>query len=355
MKKLLLTTALALAAAAPSADAAEVRVFKVVAQGSGQYTQLDEHADPAAGFERFTGVDFTYTLDLGTVSFVDDGGGIVNGDFTPRGTFAVTNGKHTVHQWAQVGDISHHTRGECSGTPTIVSTPALSSSDLSGSPRGETERGATLTIEPRFAGPLAATCTGDIRHESALGFEPWAEMLNTSFFLPRSATRQDKVIQIVNSSEANGKGAPCSQYTKLCELKWEGTVTLDYLRTEQRPGELPDWVLPLVPEPPQQQQQPAAVVPAGAKLARDRRSASVQVKCAAACTGTVSAYPMGARIARGPKPLAKRKFKAPAGKAVTVKLTFRGKALKTARRSKALRLVIESGGTRKTVVARRGR
>jgi hypothetical protein len=95
-------------------------------------------------------------------------------------------------------------------------------------------------------------------------------------------------------------------------------------------------------------------LPSGGKLSRRGDRATVNVTCAAACSGTVSAFPVrGARAAAAAKPLAARRFSAPAGKAVKVTLRFRGAALRKARKAKAIRLVVSTGTQKRTLVLRR--
>jgi hypothetical protein len=194
------------------------------------------------------------------------------------------------------------------------------------------------------------------------------DQLEQHFFLPTEATRQGKIIQLVHASpEQRNKCAPTLPVGD-CSFDWNGTLTFEFTgylgEGELEPGDLPD--LPPgggagQPETPDTQtpdpdEDLIVPLPSGGSLSRSGSSASVKVTCPAACSGVVRAYPAArgtAATAAAKKPLAKARFKAPAGKAVKVKLRFKGAALRKVRKAKAIRLVVDTGTAKRSVVVRK--
>jgi hypothetical protein len=211
---------------------------------------------------------------------------------------------------------------------------------------------AHIALTPFGNFTVPATCTGKLYDgTNSITIAP-PEAFVQSLSFPQEATQQGKIIHLVEASPAQKAACVPQQFPGPCSLTWKGTVTLDYI------GNYGQGVVPeLGPDdlPPLPSDDDLFIpIPTNASLSAKKGTASVQVTCAAACSGTVSAYPASGRSAHkaAAKPLARAKFKARPGKLVTVKLRFKGAALRKVRKAKKLKLVVDAGGKKKTLTVR---
>jgi len=224
------------------------------------------------------------------------------------------------------------------------------------------EIGTYLTVSPYPRPAFAATCEGDMfPPTSQLTVESAANALEQRFFLPRDATQMGKIIQLVTASPAQKDTCAPLDFLDSCSLDWSGKLTFEfagYLDKVEDPAPIDEDDIPMPPDPnpaePGELDDIFIPLPGTAKVGKGARSASVHLECVADCAGTVKAFAArGAKAsAAARKPLATKRFTAPAGKPVTVRLRFRGKARRAVRRAGAVRIVASAGGDKHVVVAR---
>jgi hypothetical protein len=351
----------ALACAAPAS--ADIRTFKVTAEGSGTYQRYDDSRHPTLGLghEESVSAQFAWRVVFPRVTF-HSMGGLLGSVAPPEGT--ITGG----------GEVSFMNHGTSGGQP--VKTPGFCSAAGAqvkaqggrltageGNRMGD-EIGAHLTFRPFDEIAFPGQCTGALVNIPRVsvwnGLEP-EDAFDTSFFLPKEATDQGKIIQLLEQTPA--QKAACSfkdPWTKSCALDWSGTLTfelVDVVKVDPNPN-LDELFVPIEPEKPHAKPQGGRVrVPRRASLAPNGSKASVQVECPAGCSGSVRAYAAGrgAKASARPRPLAVRRFSAQPGRAAKVTLRFKGTARRAVRRAGGVRLVVTAGGVTRTAIARAGR
>ena len=373
----LLLCALAAAPLWPAADARahedrRIRVFKVTTEGSGTFEyDLLLPLGAGLGSETHRNVSFGWKMQLPTVAFLANGEGIpvnawsgvaegaVTGTATEETTIVGSDGRGgtvTTHGFCEAKDQS-----QPPGVPTITPDP------LTGDPNAA---GSHITVAPFSGIAFPANCTAAIYNgKGQLAIDVAPEQFHQRFFLPTEATRQGKIIQLVQASPAQKDKCAATVGLGDCKFDWKGTLTFEFAGYLGE-GELTEGDLPELPPggglqapqtaPPSDEDLIVPLpsrtepVPSRAKLSSRGDRASVDVTCPAACRGTVRAYaaPRGARAAAAAKPLASARFNAQAGRRVTVRLRFRGAARRKVRRAKAVRLVIDTGAAKSIVVAR---
>jgi hypothetical protein len=348
---ILAALAAALVYAAPAS--ADIRTFKVTAEGSGTYERYDDSRHPTLGLghEETVTADFSWRVVFPRVTF-DSMGGLLGSVAPPEGTLR-GSGEASFMNHGTSGGQPVKTPGACSASDRTVPARSGSLSAVTTRPSGG-DVGAHLIFRPFDEVAIPASCSGALVNIPRIsvwnGSEP-ANAFDTAFFLPKEATDQGKIIQLLEQTPAQKAACALREpWTKSCTLDWSGKLTFDLVDVMKVTPDLKDEVLllPLLPEPAKP--KPAGVrVPRRAKLAPNASKASVQVTCAAGCSGTVRAY------AAGPAPLAKRSFSAKPGRATKVTLRFRGPARRAVRRAGGVRLVVTAAGARRTAIARTGR
>ena len=329
------------AAPASAANHSPPRVYKVTAEGTGSFQyDLSLPLGDGLGSETKRSVSFAWKVELPSVVFFSNGEGsaltgvgAAQGNVTGSATEETTiigsdghGGKVTTHGYCEAKDAS-----QPAGVARIVPDPYTANPNAGG---------ASITVFPFQSIGFPATCTGKIYGGSTvLNVEAAPEQFQQRFFLPTEATRQGKIIQLVEASPQQ-RNCPTTVPVGDCKLDWHGTITFEftgYLGGDG--GEVTeDDIVPL---------------PSGGKLSSEGDSASVDVTCGAApCTGLVRAYPIGGIRRAAAKPLATARFHAPAGKAVKVKLRFRGAARRRVRKAHAIRLVVSAGDAKRSVTVR---
>lgn len=170
--------------------------------------------------------------------------------------------------------------------------------------------------------------------------------------MPREAQKLGKVIQVVKSDPERAN-ARCVATEETCSMQWEGTVTLTRKEYAPPAPDPDDGVAPLPPPLPEAPAPAPAPEPAPAPAPGDddllfplvpavsatkatvtASSASATVTCASACSGTVKVFAAGA------KPLATRRFQAPAGKATRVTVKLSRAARRAVKRAGGVKLVV---------------
>jgi hypothetical protein len=370
--------AAALACAAPAA--ADIRTFKVTAEGSGTYERRDDSRSPTLGLghEESVSAGFSWRVVFPRVAF-DSMGGLLGSMAPPEGTIR-GGGEADFMGHGMSGDQPVKTPGFCSATDQTVQARSGSLSAITTGPSGG-DVGAHLIFRPFDEIAFPAQCTGALANIPRLsvwdGSDP-ADAFDTAFFLPKEATDQGKIIQLVEQTPAQKAACALAQpWTQSCTLSWSGTLTFDLVDVLKVDPNLAvdELLLPLEPQPTQPAQRGGRMqVPRRASLAPNGSKASVQVTCPAGCSGTVRAYAAGAtarsaaageRAARGARvstgrsagrrALAARRFSAKPGRSVKVTLRFRGTARRAVRRAGGVRLVVTAGGVSRTAIARAGR
>jgi hypothetical protein len=365
-----LTVATALAPPSPArADQdRRIRVFKVTAEGTGTYQyDLSLPLGDGLGSETRRDISYAWKLQLPSVAFFANGegtrisAGAAQGSVTGSATEETTivgsdgrGGKVTTHGYCEAKDQS-----QPAALTRITPEPFTGDSSAEGS---------NITVAPFAPFAFPANCTGAIYGGHLdLGLDVAPGQLEQHFFLPTEATRQGKIIQLVHASPEQRNRCASTLSLGDCKFDWSGTLTFEFTgylgEGELTPDDLPD--LPAgggAPDQPGTQspgtQTPdpdedlLVPLPSGGSLSRRGDSASIKVRCSATCSGTVSAYPARTARAAAAKPLAKARFSAPADKAVTVKLKFRGKQVRRVRKAKAVRLLVDTGTAKKSVLVR---
>lgn len=373
LKRLALALLCALAllpvASAGANDDRGIRVFKVTAEGTGTYQyDLDLPLGDGLGVTTKRNVAFGWKIQLPSVAFLANGEGIpVSNAATAQGSVTGTATEETtiVGSDGKGGKVTTHGYCEATDGSLPVQAASIKPDPFTGDSNAG---GANITVNPLSAVHFPANCTAAVYGgHSDLSVDVLPSQYDQRFFLPTEATRQGKIIQLVDASAAQRD--KCSPNVSLgdCKFDWHGTLTFEFIgylgEGELTPDDIPD--LPAgggapQPQPQPQPQQPPEIdddlivpLPSGGKLSRRGDRATVNVACASACAGTVSAFPVRGARAAAAKPLAVRRFSAPAGKAVKVTLRFRGAALRKVRKAKAIRLVASTGKEKRTLVLRR--
>jgi hypothetical protein len=348
-------------------------VYKVTAEGSGNFsrTQIINSGIPGIDHELHRNMSFNWKVDMPDVAFFGNGEGFpisgggaaqgaVTGDATDETTIRGLDGNGNV--------VTTHGYCEAKGATVPVTSAIVKPDPQSADPNAP---GAYMTITPFDSLEFQANCTGAIYGGSLpIAAEPIAGGFDQHFFLPREATRQGKIIQLVEASPLQRNHCAQADFMTQCSFDWHGTLTFEY-KGNLGEGPITEDDLPDLPagggaQTPQTPSGPTpssddlddllVPLPSG-KLSKSGDQATVSISCKANCAGTVSAYAAAAKRSRAiaaavVKPLAKAKFKARAGKTVKVKLRFRGAAQKKIRKAGAVRLVIKAGGKTRTVVVR---
>jgi hypothetical protein len=357
---LLAASAAALACAAPAA--ADIRTFRVTAEGSGTYQRYDDSRSSTLGLghEESVSADFSWRVVFPRVAF-DSMGGLLGSMAPPEGTIR-GGGEADFMGHGMSGDQPVKTPGFCSATDQTVQAQSGSLSAIETRPSGG-DVGAHLILKPFDEVAFPAECTGALANIPRVsvwdGSDP-ATAFDTAFFLPKEATEQGKIIQLVEQTPAQRAACALAQpWTKSCSLQWSGKLTFDLVDVLKIDPNLSvdDLLLPLEPQKPQPGQPKRTGgmrVPRRAKVAPDGSRASVQVTCPAGCSGVVRAYTAGARAASA-RPLAVRGFSVKPGRSARITLRFRGSARRAVRRAGGVRLVVTAGGVTRTAIARAGR
>jgi hypothetical protein len=357
-------TAASLAVAGPAAAQNTVRLYKVTAEGSGafQARQLIQGL-PGLPSEINSSLAYSWKVQLPSVAFTPSGqavpvgpvGGAIKGAISGKGS------QETVIRGLDGDGNVVVTRGVC--TAAQQTQPVTGASVLPG-PLGEEhgEPGGYLTVQPYGALALAATCEGEMMPPtSQVTAAVPAGATAQRFFLPRDATRMGKIIQLVHAGP-DQKDKCELQMLDTCAFDWSGKLTFEfagYLDKADEPAPIDEDDIPMPgpkPADPDDLDDIIIPLPGKAEVGNGGKSASLRLACAAACSGTVKAFPAarGAKAsAAARRPLAAKRFSAPAGREVTVMLRFRGKARRAVRRAGAVKLVATAGGDRHVVVATR--
>jgi hypothetical protein len=369
-----------LACAAPAS--ADIRTFRVTAEGSGTYQRYDDSRHPTLGLghEETVSAQFSWRVVFPRVTF-DSMGGLLGSVAPPEGTIRGSGEADFVNHGTSGGQPVK-TPGFCSASDRTAEARSGSLSAIPTRPAGG-EVGAHLIFRPFDEVALPAECTGALVNLPRVsvwnGSEP-AGAFDTAFFLPKEATDQGKIIQLLEQTPAQKAACALREpWTKSCSLDWSGTLTFDLVDVMKVTPGLPadDLFVPI--EPQQPKKKPAARknmrVPRRGSLAADGSKASVKVECPAGCSGTVRAYAAGPRSAAtagaagrsaertraanrerpATRPLAVRRFAARPGRPAKVTLRFRGAARRAVRRAGGIRLVVTAGGVTRTAIARAGR
>ena len=358
------TAATSLAAAGQAEAGNTIRLFKVTAEGSGTFATHQTIPNlPGLPHEISNAAQFTWKTELPTLGFGPDGAAMLVGGAggAVKGTLSGKATQETLLRGLDGKGNVVVTRGTCTAAQQ---SQKLASAQVVPGGMGEEhgETGTYLTVSPYPRPAFAATCQGDMfPPTSQLTVESAAAALEQRFFLPRDATRMGKIIQLVTASPAQKDNCAPMDFLDSCSLDWSGKLTFEfagYLDKVEDPAPVDEDDIPMPPAPkpaePDDLDDIVIPLPGTAKLGKGGKSASVQLECAAGCAGTVKAFPArGAKASAAARtPLATKRFTAPAGKRVTVRLRFRGKARRAVRRAGAVRLVATAGGDRHVVVAR---
>jgi hypothetical protein len=357
------TAATSLAAAGQAEAGNSIRLFKVTAEGSGtfQARQLIEGL-PGLPSEINSSMQYAWKVQLPSVAFTPDGaavpvaaevGGAVKGTLSGKGS------EETVIRGLDGKGNVVVTRGTCTAAQQTQPVPgaAVIPGQL-GEEHGEPGTYLSVIAYPRVA--FASTCEGGMYPPTSQLPMAVAEGATTQrFFLPREATRMGKIIQLVNAGP-DQKDHCALQLLDTCAFDWSGTLTFEFAGYLDKvdDGTIDEDDLPMPPGPkpaePDDLDDVLIPMPGKAKVGKGGKSASLKLRCAAACSGTVKAFPVrGAKASAAVrKALASKRFSAPAGEPVTVTLRFRGKARRAVRRAGAVKLVATAGGDRHVVVAR---
>ena len=360
---LAVVAALALGAVATPASAQDtgIRVYKVTADGAGSFTyDLDLPLGDGMGTTIHREVGFGWHVELPWVAFLSNGEAVLAGQGAAQGTIAGNGtedttivgsdghgGKVTTHGFCKADDQTHAPSGAMIMPDKMTADPNAG--------------GTNITLRPLSAAVVDANCTAAVYGgHGSLTADVAPEQFDQRFFLPQEATRQGKIIQLVESSPQQKDKCADTVSLGTCEFHWSGTVTFEF-QGYLGGGEITEDDLPELPAgggAQQGGQQDQSLddllvpLPSGAKLSKSGTTASMNVTCASACSGVVSAFPAKGASAAAAKPLAKKRFKAAAGKRVKVTLRFRGAALRKVRKAKAVRLVASVGKSRRSLVAR---
>jgi hypothetical protein len=357
----------ALASAAPllpaspaSAEQSRLpRVYKVTAEGSGSFQyDLSLPSGDGLGVETKRNVDFAWNVKLPSVAFFSNGEGVAltattaaEGGVTGSGTEETT----IVGSDGHGGTVTTHGLCEAKDASLPAFSPTITADPRTADPNAG---GANLTVSPFQSIAFPANCTQSIYGgKGVVAVEAEPHQFQQRFFLPVEATRQGKIIQLVQASSQQKDKCPPTVGLGDCKLDWHGTLTFEFTGYLGGDGELTEDDLPDLPAGGGAPSDDDLIVPlpSGGHLSRRGDTASVNVKCAIACSGFVRAYPVtrgAGHAAAASKPLAKARFKAAAGKAVKVKLRFRGAAQRKVRKARAVRLVVATGSAQRTVTVR---
>lgn len=371
-----LAAAFCVVALLPAASAdASIRVYKVTAEGTGSFTyDLSLPSGDGLGLTTHRNVAFGWKVQLPSVAFLSNGEGVpvsnaataqgqVTGNATEETTIVGSDGKG--------GKVTTHGFCEAKDSVLPVTAASITPDPFTGDSNAG---GANITVNPLAGLAFPANCTAAIYGgHGQLSVDVDPKQFEQRFNLPTEATRQGKIIQLVDATPAQRNKCSATVAIGDCAFDWHGTLTFEFTgylgEGELTPEDLPELpagggAQPGQPQQPAQPGQPGqpdpdddliVPLPTGGKLARDGSSASVKVTCAAACAGTVRAFPAGGSkaSAAAARPLASARFKARAGKPAKVTLRFPGAARRRVRSAKAVRLVVSTGKAKRTVVLRR--
>jgi hypothetical protein len=376
---ILAALAAGLACAGPAS--ADIRTFRVTAEGTGSYSRVDDSRHPVLGLghEESVSANFSWRVVFPRVTF-DSMGGLLGSVAPPEGTIR-GGGEADFMNHGMSGDQPVKTPGFCSASDMTVEARSGGLSAIPTQPAGG-DVGAHLIFRPFDEIAFPAQCTGALANIPRLsvwnGSEP-ADAFDTAFFLPKEATDQGKIIQLLEQTPAQEAACALREpWTKSCTLDWSGTLTFDLIDVLKVTPDLDagDLFVPVEPKPAQPRPRGTGMrVPRRASIAPDGSKASVKVECPAGCSGTVRAFAAGPRSAatahavrrslEGPhvagrgrsaaRPLAARRFSAKPGRPAKVTLRFRGAARRAVRRASGVRLVVTAGGVTRTAIARASR
>jgi hypothetical protein len=359
----------------PSSDPKAIRIFKVTADGYGTYSrgQTIPNAGGLPSNEIHESVNFAWHTTLPAVGFYSNGEAFLLGPSPETGFVdgvTKTSGTADSTFYGFDNDTVVATHGACEAKAQTdkILFARVKTDQVTSDPNAA---GANLKVTPFFGLGASANCTQDIYFGHAdLKVNVPEAALEQRFFLPREATRENgKVIQLVKAEPDQVNQCTKVDFMTSCELNWSGTLTFEYVGNlaggDPTPSEIPTPLPPVPPDddieipnppPPPADDDDIEIPnpkPKGAKFSPSGGTASLNVTCGAACSGTVSAYIASGARGAAAKPLATAAFKAPAGKAAKVKLRFRGAALRKVRKAKALRLVVKTKkGATKAIVVR---
>ncbi|HEY6760555.1 MAG TPA: hypothetical protein VI318_13735 [Baekduia sp.] len=385
--------ALAPAAAAHADDAPPapaLNAYRVTAEGTGTYERVNKNIHFGLGYEDHVAAAFSYRTVLAQVWFdraghlMSGADGDASGPAQPGSSFSGTASSHVVVH-GMSGETPVDTVGDCVAPLQDVQTRAFG---FQRAPGAQAADGEDVLVKPLSAIAFAADCTGGLAGERTISV--WHDsdaaegIMDQVFDLPQEATQHGKVIQLVSQREGQKAISRCPGFvvneTVSCAFSWKGTVTFDRIqRIEDGPApeidadDLPDVPArpsdggsgapapggtttpapPSAPAPKDAKASPAVTVSGTPRLDARRGRATVTVACAAACSGTVSAYAPGARTAKAAaKPLAVQRFTARAGRPTKVTVRLSAAARRRLHGRRTLTLVVAAAGARTTVVAR---
>lgn len=381
MRRLLIGVVLFAAAGTTPAAAAET-TWDVDFAGTQTYRASYERTDKYSGFKNGAAEarDDVWRTSFGQVKF-DSAGRLVG---TYGGT-TIGRGTGEIHSWNQTNDGMKHIDCEGSSDDPWFGEPdhrggfATSLSATTEVPASDAPE--TLVLQPFREFDYKIPCSNDKPDEpeedkgrwvgrGEFSSLPLGNPYSVLFTMPPEALKLGKVIHVVKSDDTKMRRL-CGTWFSTCTWSWEGTITFtrtDYVEPGDAPAPLepqlppkPDPfedVVPLVPPTPAKPKASdpfedlVPLVPASTATATTK-SASVQITCPAACSGTVKAFAAsrGARAA-GAKPLAVKRFRLAAGRKTRVTLAFRSRARAAVRRAGAVRLVVTTGRTNRAVTAR---
>ena len=358
----------------PSASAKPVRYvsYQVTVEGDADYVRADDTQDS----QRDEHASFSWRTVFPHVLFRNDEVDVGH----PGNTGPPTTG--TLHT-AQSTAVTRGGTYSCSATAfslmqsgRFLATPYVPGTD----PviKMHTLGGAL----PNFDGcPAQAIVSFDLLGKFAEGGHTY----QTEFTFPREAIGMGRVIQLVDE-EYTDRRCPnnVAGTSDVCRLEFDATITFDekedYVIDDGTPIEIGEEDVPDppvvigeqdipdppvrigeddIPSPPGPLDDVFIPIPPGAgRLSPSAATATVPVTCAADCKGTVTATAAGAKPrAAASRVLARKTFKARAGRAKPVTLRFKPAARRAIRRAGGVRLTIAAsapgrGTTRRTVTLR---
>ena len=348
-------------ASVANAEDTRIRVYKVTADGAGSFNyDLFLPTGPGLSWSEAHHVDFAWHVELPWVGFLSNGEAVLAGQGAAQGTIAGNGNAETTIIGADGHGGTVTTHGYCEAADQTK--PATFSRILPDAYTGDPNAGgANITLRPFESVDLEANCTQAVYNgHSTIPVDVTPDQFDQRFFLPTEATRQGKIIQLVDASSQQKDRCADTVQLATCTFNWHGTVTLEFVGYLGE-GELTEDDIPelpagggATPQPEQGIDDEDLIVPlpSRATLSKRGNTASVNVTCAAACDGTLKAFPAAGVRGAAAKPLAKKRFHVGAGKTVKVKLRFRGAALRKVRRAKAVRLVAQVGKSKRSLVAR---
>lgn len=342
---------------------ADIRTFKVTAEGTAAYSRYDEQVGPAGPVhQQSVAAHFTWHTTLPRLSFDSETGRFVGGGSSSVGEVS-GNGEEEMIVYGYTGGDVIRNPGSCEADGVTAVDGGIAMTDVQAPPTDEP--GAALIVRPFDGVRMHATCTGGLAGHNQLtiwnGAQP-PEAFDHRFFLPKEATDQALIIQHVEQQpDQRGRCAMSGPNTKSCTLQWSGKLTFELVEVTKTPPPVSydDLFFPLRPQPDSDDDFVLPLEPHDPDLRKPTLSprgdkASVEVSCPGGCAGTVKAYAAaGAKASSSAsRPLATKRFRAPAGRPRKVVLRFAGPARAAIRKAGAVRLVVQVGETRQSLVAR---